>query len=256
MEVPVTLIHGKESASPIALVEVSDRLLKHPRTLDYLARFVSAKRSDAGAPLVNSLTKFITDTGLAKPAKQSLTTLLEHQIKAGQLHPALAPLIAVKPTPAQLAIKLLDALVRAAESAGDYPITEAAWLRQAGGTIAANEFKAALKEPALSSRLVICKASLDGKQLAYATREQLIALDSRLLKAAFELAVKQSQSGKKLKPSLGFTAPKLAESLIKSKVDQQSWSTLSGRSSNMARSMPATPRCFTMANESSLDEAM
>jgi hypothetical protein len=57
----------------------------------------------------------------------------------------------------------------------------------------------------------------------YAPAAAIASVDTTLLNHAFTLAIKVSQSGARSKPSLGFTAQKLADAMLKDKAAQQAF---------------------------------
>lgn len=222
----IAAVSLRESHFPLALASDAQQFFSHPRTLDDLASLVANKRQTSSKPLAAIASKFVTDAVLPAKLKPILAGVIDQQVQADQLHESLQPLIVVKrpkPTPAQLSVILWQAFQTLVASSDSVLVTEAAWLRQAGLSLTTKECAAALKHSPLAGNVVPCKASVDGKQLVYATTATIASVDTKLLGHAFAIAIKLSQNGARSKPSLGFTAQKLADAILKDKAAHQSF---------------------------------
>lgn len=216
----------KEPHFPLALASDAQRFFSHPRTLDDFASLIANKRQASSKPLAAIASKFVTDAALPAKLKSVLADVIDRQIQLDQLHESLQPLIVVKrpkPTPVQLSVILWGAFQSLVASSDSVLVTEATWLRHAGLSLTTKECAPALRHSPLAGNVIPCKASVDGKQLVYATTAAIASVDTKLLDHAFALAIKLSQSGARSKPSLGFTAQKLADAISKDKVVQQSF---------------------------------
>jgi hypothetical protein len=222
----IAAVSLKEPRFPLALAIDAHRFFLHPRTLDDFAALIENKRQTSSKPLAAIASKFVTDAALPAKLKPILAGVIDQQIQSDQLHESLRPLIEVKrpkTTPAQLSVILWDAFQSLIASSDAVLVTEAVWLRQAGLSLTSKECVAALKHPPLAGNVVPCKASVDGKQMLYVAAAVIASVDAKLLEHAFALAIKLSQSGARSKPSLGFTAQKLADAILTDKAAQQSF---------------------------------
>lgn len=222
----IAAVSLKEPHFSLALAVDAQRFFAHSRTLRDFAALIAKKRQTSNKPLSAIASKFVTDAAVPTKLKPILAGVIDQQIQSDQLHESLRPLIEVKRpkhTPAQLSATLWEAFQSLVASSDAVLVTEAAWLRHAGLNLTSKECVALLKHPPLAGNLVPCKATFDGKQVLYATATTIASVDAKLLDHAFALAIKLSQSGARSKPSLGFTAQKLADAILKDKAVQQSF---------------------------------
>lgn len=221
------LVPAKSPQSPIALRGDEERLIDSDVLLKFAAANALAKRQLKGKPLRGTVKQFVADAGIGKPFSAALPAIIERRIQQRALPHEVAELIAVVPSPAELAERLIQ-VIGSQRHLSLEPLPQQRLLELADCDGKAQYTKRALKDAYFADRVIVCQSST-GKEPAYILREALAEMTSGLVVHGIGLLVKKfaksTESGGKSVETTLFAARDIAARVIKEKDWQATFAT-------------------------------
>ncbi|WP_425615845.1 hypothetical protein NA78x_005777 [Anatilimnocola sp. NA78] len=218
----VTVFAAKDLDSPIVLPEDYASLGETSTLQRRAAQAVRTKRERKG-PLGKDVKSFIKDAGAPfKAFAATWETLFTRQLADRTLVADLADLIvakAVPPTPAEIATKWSQEMLRRGQNANESQVVTLAQL-QAAAKADAKSLAKVLKEPAFAERVVEVASGDATNERSFVLREHLRGRTAEFIKLGLALLVDGAPAKGKSKAPLRstiFTAAEIATALIKVK---------------------------------------